>query len=106
MTEKVKTILAELREGLEKLYGDRLKELILFGSRARGEADQDSDIDVAAILNGEVNYYREVERTGELLSDLCIEHGLLVSLIFLNEQLYYENQWPITMNIHKEGITL
>lgn len=106
MEDKVKTVLAELRRELQKLYGGRLHELILFGSQARGEADPDSDIDVAVILDGEINYYEEVERTGELRSDLCIEHGLLVSLVYLEEKVYQENQWPITMNIHAEGIAL
>lgn len=38
--------LKELAEQLRRLFGDRLAELSLFGSRARGEGRDDSDLDV------------------------------------------------------------
>ena len=43
-------VLADLRRGLSSLYGDRLVKLILFGSRARGDARPDSDYDIAVFL--------------------------------------------------------
>ena len=52
MTDKrLQTILAATKKGLQKLYGPRLKGLVLYGSYARGEATADSDIDVAVILD-------------------------------------------------------
>ena len=39
LTEQLKNILAELRQRFEELYGDRLAEIILSGSQARGDAD-------------------------------------------------------------------
>ncbi len=47
MSLNIKAILIELRHRLELLYGDRLVKVVLFGSRARGDAGLDSDIDVA-----------------------------------------------------------
>jgi predicted nucleotidyltransferase len=41
-------ILRRLKGELERLYGDRLERVLLFGSRARGDARPDSDWDVAA----------------------------------------------------------
>jgi predicted nucleotidyltransferase len=43
-------ILKRFRAALDALYGGRLERVVLFGSRARGEARQDSDYDVAVFL--------------------------------------------------------
>jgi len=48
--ERLGILLQELKVCLQKLYGDRLYTLILFGSQARGEATKNSDIDVMAVL--------------------------------------------------------
>jgi predicted nucleotidyltransferase len=45
-------ILAKFRAALAETYGDRLERVVLFGSRARGDAQPDSDYDVAVFLNG------------------------------------------------------
>jgi predicted nucleotidyltransferase len=40
-------ILTRFREALAKVYGDRLERVVLFGSRARGDAHTESDYDIA-----------------------------------------------------------
>ncbi len=57
---QIKNILRELREALEALYGPRLKWLVLYGSHARGEATDDSDIDVMVVLDGKVSTWEEI----------------------------------------------
>ncbi len=50
LTEKEKQALKELVDELKKLYGDNLSHVILYGSKARGDADSGSDIDVLVVL--------------------------------------------------------
>ena len=50
----IKQILKEFRKRIEELYGNRLKGIILYGSYAREKATQDSDIDLAIVLDGDV----------------------------------------------------
>ena len=42
-------ILTRFRAALDKIYGDRIERVVLFGSRARGDAHEDSDYDVAVL---------------------------------------------------------
>jgi predicted nucleotidyltransferase len=55
----VREILKEARKALEARYGARLKDLVLFGSMARGDATPDSDIDLLVVLEGPVDLGRD-----------------------------------------------
>ncbi|MBI4906368.1 MAG: nucleotidyltransferase domain-containing protein [Acidobacteria bacterium] len=56
-------MLSDLRRGLSDLYGDRLVQLILFGSRARGDARPDSDYDILLVFRDQPDLAVETERT-------------------------------------------
>ena len=60
------TVLAKFRAALRKLYGPRIERVVLFGSRARGDARRGSDYDIAIFLRDLDNRDREVD----LLADL------------------------------------
>jgi uncharacterized protein len=51
MTAEEETIVRRVRLELEKLYGNRLRKVILYGSRARGDAHEESDYDFLAVLD-------------------------------------------------------
>jgi predicted nucleotidyltransferase len=104
MNDKLKTILAELRRHLTALYGERLVDVVLFGSQARGDAVAGSDIDVLIVLKGWVSQFDEVDRTGNFTSDLCLKHDVLISRIFISEDDYLHSQMPFLLNVRREGI--
>lgn len=62
--QPVRLALEELKQELVKLYGERLRGIYLYGSYARGDFTEDSDVDVLIVLRGEVNPYREIARRG------------------------------------------
>src|SRR5260370_33579778 len=62
-------ILKRLRRALDELYGDRIERVVLFGSRARGDADNESDYDVAVFLNDLTDRWRELDRLADLRAD-------------------------------------
>jgi predicted nucleotidyltransferase len=64
-------LLNRLALELKKMYGERYRGLVLYGSYARGEADQGSDVDVLLLLEGEVNTVRELLRAGQVKSGRC-----------------------------------
>jgi uncharacterized protein len=106
MTEQLKQILTELREQLSALYGDRLDQLILFGSQARGDAEPDSDIDVMVVLKGEVNSYKESERVTEITAEISLKYAVLITCIYISADRYSRNDRALFRNVHREGIAL
>lgn len=103
MDLRMRNLLAKLRQALEDLYGERLVELVLFGSQARGDAAQDSDIDVLVVLRGDVSPATEIKRTGAIMATLSLEADVVISCVFISEERYRREQSPLLLNIRREG---
>ncbi|MFN3967254.1 MAG: nucleotidyltransferase domain-containing protein, partial [Endomicrobiia bacterium] len=59
LTDTEKQALKEVVDRLRKLYGDNLSKVILYGSKARGDATDDSDIDILVVLKKIDDYSSE-----------------------------------------------
>src|SRR5438552_3924849 len=103
---RLKTVLAELKSQFEALYGDRFVSMILYGSQARGDARQWSDIDVLTVLKGPVDPSKEIHRTGGIVSDLCLQHDVVIQRLFVDEDRWRKLDGPIFENIQLEGIVI
>lgn len=104
MQEKIRQILAEFRSRLEALYGERLEQVILFGSQARGDAVEGSDIDVMIVLKGDVNVGDEISRTSQLCSDLSLAYDVALSRIFTSAERFAHERNPLFVNVQREGV--
>jgi predicted nucleotidyltransferase len=104
MPVKVKRLLKELRDGLVRIYGDRLNGLYLYGSYARGDAQVDSDVDVMIVLNDYESYGKEIDQTGNLVSALSLEYGISISRVIVKETQWLNSDTPLLRNIHADGI--
>jgi predicted nucleotidyltransferase len=94
----------KLRKGLVGVYGDELKVIYVYGSYARGEAQPDSDIDVMIVLSNYESYGKEIDRTGELVSELSLEYGISVSRVIMKELQWKNSDMPLLSNIRMEGV--
>lgn len=101
---EIEHIISEFKEKAGKLYGSRLKKLILYGSFARGQATQDSDIDLAIVLEGKVATGREIDRLINVITDINFDYGVLLSVYPVSEEDYHSLNSPLLMNIRKEGV--
>lgn len=101
---EIEPILKEFREKTETLYNERLKSIILYGSCARGRATQDSDIDLAVVLEGGVVAGKEIDRLIDVITDINLNHGVLLSVYPVSEEDYNSVNSPLLLNIRKEGV--
>jgi len=99
-------IAAKVRSELEKLYGNRLQKVLLFGSAARDRLDEDSDIDIAIILDEIPDRFSEHERTGEIGSKISLEYDTLVSFLFISETDYQKGRFAVHRTVKEEGIVV
>ncbi len=107
ITPDIKLILNELKTELRNLYGDRLSQVILFGSHARGDFHDDSDIDILILLKDEtISCYQEIRRMSPLVTDLNLSHNILLSVLPDTEGRYEKSQIPIFQEIKRDGIFL
>jgi len=96
-------ILQELKRGLEQIYGPRLIALYLYGSRARGDAEEDSDIDVAMVLDDYETTASERARFSRFRAALCLKHGVAISITPVRASVWGAALGPFLRNVHKEG---
>ncbi|MBI4334187.1 MAG: nucleotidyltransferase domain-containing protein [Chloroflexi bacterium] len=97
--------LRELAEVLKRELGDDLDSVILFGSRARGDFDEDSDYDVVALVKEQSP---ELEaRIRRLKNEIDWKYDVMIS-IFVYERSYFDRKKyePLFINIRREGVPL
>ena len=104
MPADVKKLLAELKMGLKELYGDRLTRLYLYGSYARGDQREGSDLDVLVVLDYFERAPIELDRTDDLIGELSLEYLITVSPIFMREKDWLNADKPLLRNVRVEGV--
>lgn len=104
MPVDIKQLLTKFKMGLAQVYGERLKAVYLFGSYARGDYDESSDLDVMIILDTYKSYWDELVRTSELASDLSLEYEVTISRMIMTEEKWMKGELPVLRNVRAEGI--
>lgn len=100
-------ILQELKESLKKLCGDQILKIVLFGSRARGDFDEDSDIDIALIVRELTPKLKD--KILDNVAEFELKHDVVLSVIILSEEDFNhlkERERRIALDIEREGIPL
>jgi len=99
----------ELRRNTQSLMGDKLRKIILYGSYARGDYKEYSDLDIMVLADVSESEKKEYQhRIYDMTSDLGLEHDIIVSMILNNENLFM-SRLPVSQfyrNVLSEGVEL
>jgi predicted nucleotidyltransferase len=98
-------ILKRFRAALDALYGERIERVVLYGSRARGDAREDSDYDVAVFLHGLQDPWREVDRIVEVGTDILMDTGAVINAMAFPAGAY-RNRTGFMHEVRLDGIDL
>ncbi len=109
--KKVETIIQEFVEKVDNLLGTRINKIILYGSYARGDYNEKSDIDIMILTDlsdKEIIEYRE--QISNIAFDIEFDNNFDVMISPLVKNIDKFNYWlealPFYMNIVKEGVVL
>ena len=91
-------------EEVTAAYGERVEEVVLYGSRARGDAAHDSDIDALVVLASCPDFWAELERIAPIASRISGEFDVVISAFPADAREYREGRTPFLLNVRREGI--
>lgn len=99
--------LAELAAAeLRGLYGDRLAQVLLYGSQARGDAGRESDIDLLVVLRDMDSPWDELRRMDDLLWRLSLEHEVTLSALPVTVDEFEHPAKPVLIEARSHGKTV
>ena len=107
--DEIRTIIARLTQSLSALFPHDRLEAILFGSYARGSADDTSDIDVLFLVDSPRQIIAQKNwQVGEAAAELLLEYGVMISPLVENRDYYHAhaNLLPLFKNIERQGVAI
>lgn len=93
-------------DDLRRLYGERLRHVLLFGSWARGDAAPDSDVDLLVVLDTVEHPWHERRRMDEILWRHSFEGDAVVTALPLGEADFDHPAEPVVIRAREEGLEI
>ena len=109
MSQAVQSLLSGYLSAIRKIYGSHLKQVILYGSYARGDYTAESDVDIMILVDlkdSEMDQYSNA--LSELGFDYNVEYDIWMMPIVKNIDHFHhwETAYPFYKNVRKEGVIL
>lgn len=107
LTDQEKSAVESFKQSLVKEFGTEVIRVRLFGSRARGEGNEDSDLDILVLLKKESRSAKD--RIFEISSDILLEYEIDISPLVMSEEHFEsmkKRERRLPKDIEKEGVDL
>lgn len=104
--EKLALVLKELRQEFARILGEKLDQVLLFGSRARGDAKPDSDVDILLVIKGEFDYWKVLDQSLSKVTDLSLQNDLVISRVLLSKEEFEKGVSPFLLNVRREAVPI
>jgi uncharacterized protein len=99
-------VLIKFRDAVRAIYGDRVERIVLFGSRARGDALPDSDYDVAVFLEKMDSRWDESMRMAGIKLKILAEDDAFISIIPYQSGAWRDYSSMFMHEVRKDGVDL
>lgn len=109
MPTTVSSIIYEYVQQLKKIYGANLSKVIVYGSYARGDYNENSDVDVMILVTlSDEQIKKTTDEVSDCAFDLLMKYGVEISPIVKNIEHfnYWVNTLPFYRNVRDEGVEL
>ena len=106
---ELNSILRRIAAIYRDVYGEDIVKMVLYGSYARGDYRENSDIDIMVLTTLTDEEIRQIKTTiYDVAFDFQMEYGVDISVVIKNEAHF--NYWlgalPFYDNVQKEGVVL
>jgi len=106
---QLEQIKSAISRDIQSALGGKLHKIILYGSYARGDYNEDSDIDIMVLADIEednMHVFRSL--ANEVASRISLEHDTLVTISVRNSPLFYSRMriLPFYQNVIKDGVVI
>ena len=102
-------ILLDVKKEIRQIFGNKLRQLVLYGSYARNESAPESDIDIMIMVDESEDGLRKYRYLiADVMGELTIKYGKLISLteVPYNRYMDYLEVLPFYKNISEEGVEI
>lgn len=100
---EVKQVLYTLKEEAQKVLGENLVDIFLFGSYAREDFTEESDVDILIVVNNSLSR-EERNQMSRIISTLSLENEIVIAYIVYEKEFFDNVKSPLILNVKEEGV--
>lgn len=107
--DNIRIITDELRQNTQYIFGDKLRKIILYGSYARGDYNEYSDLDIMILANFDESEKTSLEaQMRKIASRASLEHDITISMFLREEKIFHDRTaiLPYYKNVVTEGVEI